>query len=859
MAPGVSRALADYRAVRVAEVRYELRLDVSATGDAARASNGAPRAAPDTVRGHVVVRFRRAAPGDVILDFRGPRLANVRADGVALGTGAYTANGAHVRVPERALRSAVGGESVLEFDFSALAAPAGASVIRVHDAADRSDYLYTLLVPADANQLFPCFDQPDLKARTTLTLVVPRGWSAVSNGTLADSAADERTTTFRFAESRPISTYLIGFAAGPWARVERTAEGRPVTLYVRRSRLQELGADADSIIAANARAARWLETWFGVPFPFPKLDVVLAPAFPFGGMEHPGAIFYNENSFIYRERPTRPQLLGRASTIYHEVAHQWFGDLVTMRWFDDLWLKEGFATYMAAKVQAGLDPASDAWKTFYLRNKPIAYNVDRTLGTVPVWQALDNLDQAKSAYGPIVYNKAPGVLKQLDALVGDTAFRRGLHDFLSAHAYANATWRDLLASVGTAAGRSLGTWGEAYFLRPGMPVVTQTRGTDGVTLAQRASQPSLSGAAPWPIKTEVLFAGGGREVRVPVELRAATTRVPTPAAVPRPDVVFANAGDLAYAGVVLDSASARWALSFAGTVGDPLLRAMLWGTLWDEVRDARLDPARFVESVVAALPDERDEEIVPFLLGRLTRAVNAYLAPARRDRLLPAVERALRAGADDGARSYGVRKAHLDALVAVAGTPAALAALDSLLDRPEAAGAPLRAPTRWAIVTRLVAANASDAERRLAEETARDTTDPGRRSAFVAGAAHPTAAARRAYFSRYLDDPSLNEEWATGSLGAFDDPRAAALSQPYLRAALDTLPWLQRNRRIFYVNTWTDAFLSGQTSAESLGIVRAFLAARRDLPADLRRKVLQGADELERTVAIRRRWGSMSR
>jgi aminopeptidase N len=388
------------------------------------------------------VRFRRTGAGDAILDFRGPKVTG--APGVQW-------NGAHVRVPERLLGP---GENAVTLDFAALAAPAGASVIRVFDAADRSDYLYTLLVPADANQLFPCFDQPDLKARTTLTLVVPRGWSAVSNGALADSAADERSTTLRFAESKPISTYLVGFAAGPWARVTRQVEGREVTLYVRRSRLSELGADADSVIAMNARAARWLEGYFGVPFPFPKLDVVLAPAFPFGGMEHPGAIFYNESAFIYRERPTRPQLLGRAATIYHEIAHQWFGDLVTMRWFDDLWLKEGFATYAAAKVQAALDPNADAWKTFYLRNKPAAYAVDRTLGTVPVWQALGNLDQAKSAYGPIVYNKAPGVLKQLDALVGDSAFRRGIHAFLTAHAYANATWRDLLASIGAAAGRS---------------------------------------------------------------------------------------------------------------------------------------------------------------------------------------------------------------------------------------------------------------------------------------------------------------------------------------------------------------------------------------------------------------------
>ena len=264
-------------------------------------------------------------------------------------------------------------------------------------------------------------------------------------------------------------------------------------MYVRASRAKE--AEADSLIAANARAASWYSWYFGVPYPWPKLDFLLAPAFPFGGMEHPGAIFYNENSFIYRERPTRSELLGRESTIYHEVAHQWFGDLVTMQWFDDLWLKEGFATYMAAKMQAAVEPASNAWETFYLRNKPVAYAVDQTEGTTPVWQSLENLDQAKSNYGAIVYNKAPGVLKQLNFLVGDSAFRAGLHSFLTRHAYANATWRDLLNSVGAAGHRSLDKWGASYILRAGMPVTVVADVLPGETFKGRvASMAPATGA-----------------------------------------------------------------------------------------------------------------------------------------------------------------------------------------------------------------------------------------------------------------------------------------------------------------------------------------------------------------------------
>lgn len=832
---GISRALADYRHARIRDVRYALTLDVTGR---------------DTARGTVTIAFTRTAPGDVIVDFRGPRVWNVRANGVAVTP---VNDGAHLRIPARAVRM---GANVLTMDFTALIAPAGASVIRFHDTTDGADYLYTLLVPSDANQLFPCFDQPDLKARTTLTLTVPSAWTAVANGPVAHTTRGGAATTYAFQPTRPLSTYLIAFAAGPWAHVTRTVNGRPVTMYVRASRAKE--AEADSLIAANARAVQWLAGYFGVPYPWPKLDFVLAPAFPFGGMEHPGAIFYNENSFIYRERPTRPQLLGREATIYHEVAHQWFGDLVTMRWFDDLWLKEGFATYMAAKMQAALEPRSNAWETFYLRNKPLAYGVDRTAGTTPVWQELGNLDQAKSNYGAIVYNKAPGVLKQLNYLVGDSAFRAGLHDFLTRHAYANATWRDLLASVGGAAHRSLTAWGNAYMLRPGMPVIEESMVThDGalqeIVLRQAPANP-LSGDAPWPVRTEVLLRyPDGHTDLMPVELTRTETIARFPTRPAAPAFVFANAGDNAYALVIPDTTSARWLEANVETLSDPLTRAMGWDTLWELVRRGTLAPAAYLAIVERELPRDRDEQIVAAQLGHASRAATAYLDSTERRAAVPALEATLQRAASDTTLPYGLRKPNLDALIRVATAPATLAYLDGLLDSTRAAGDALRAPTRWAIVTRLLAAGHPDAERRLVEQTKRDSTSEGKRQAFVAGAAVPDARVKAAYFTRYLRDTTLNEDWATASLGAFNEPDQSALTLPYLKPALDTLPWLQRNRRIFFIGSWLDGFLGGQTSPEALRTVRAFLDERKDLGIDLRRKVLQAADELERTVAIRER------
>ena len=829
---GVSRELAVHRAAQLSNVRYALDLDVTQRTSAS---------------GHVRIAFTRKGGGDVIIDFRGQSFDTASVNGASITLAQH--NG-HLVVPGAALRD---GDNIVAMRITTAIAPAGASIISFHDATDGADYLYTLLVPADANQLFPCFDQPDLKARVTLTLTTPRTWTALANGSVLH--VDSSTTkTFHFAESKPISTYLIAFAAGPWSVTTSTAHGRPISLYTRASRSHEV--ESDTLLALNARAIAWLERYTAQPFPFEKFDFLLAPAFPFGGMEHPGAVFYNEESFIYRERPTLSQTLGREATIFHEVAHQWFGDFATMRWFDDLWLKEGFATYLAAVMQADIDPAANPWKTFYLRNKPAAYAVDASAGTTPVWQQLANLDQAKSNYGAIVYNKAPGILKQLNYLVGDTAFRDGLRGYLQAHTYGNATWEDLLGAVGQASHRSLANWGANYIRRPGMPVLTpRLHLRDGriasLTIEQAPAR-TLSGGKPWPVRTEVLLGyANGESARIPVELRSRVTAV---AAAGRraPDYVFVNASDYGYALTHLDDRSVHWLESHMSEVRDDFVRAMLWGALWDQVRDAQLAPERFVVLALRELPAERDEQIVPVILGRLSRAVSAYLSPARQAAVRPDVERVLLAIANDSTRSYGVRKNHLDTWIGIARSPAALVTLDAMLDSTTLGGAPLRAPTRWAIVTSLVARRAPTAMRRLLEESRKDSTSEGRRRAFVAGAAQPDSASKAAYWSRYFGDRQLNEDWVTASLRAFHDPEHESLTRPYLVPALDSLGWVQRNRRIFFLGNWVSATLDGQRSASALTAVDAVLSRPKALPRDLREKVLQSRDELERTVAIRR-------
>jgi aminopeptidase N len=846
LAPGVPHVLATQRAATIRDVRYTLTLNLTHA---------------DSAPGAVTVRFSQQRAQDVILDFRGTAVSGLRANGVELPVTASTWNRAHILVPASAVRA---GENEVQVLFTAPIAAAGASIIRSRDASDGQDYLYTLLVPSDANLLFPCFDQPDLKARVTLRIEAPRAWGVLANGAATRVDTTERTLRHQFAETQPISTYLIAFAAGPYATVTqaralaRGAPPTPVTMWARASRMKE--AESDSLIAMNTDALQWLGDWFGVPYPFGKFDFLLAPVFPFGGMEHPGAVFYNEQSFIYRERPTASQLLGRQATVFHEVAHQWFGDYVTMQWFDDLWLKEGFATYMAAKMQAAIAPESNPWKTFYLRNKPVAYGTDATAGTTPVWQQLGNLEQAKSNYGPIVYNKAPGVLRQLDYLVGDTAFQRGVRAFLREHPYGNATWRDLLGAVSRASGRDLTVFGQQWILRPGMPIITQQlRTANGritrLALTQRAAQPQLSGSAPWPMRTSVLlYYTDAPPVRIPVEITTTVTEVTAARGLPAPAFVFANEGDYGYAIILPDSASTTWLLGHVGEVKDDMLRAMLWGALWDQVREATLSPAAFAVAALDALPGERDEQIAGALTNRLLTATLRYgqgVLPAAGTGL---VEQRLLAGARDTSRSYGQRKAQLDALIGSSHRFARRALLDSLnhwLDGDSAAGLPLRAPTRWAIITSLTAARHPSAAARLQAETRRDSSSEGKRQAFAAAAAAPDSATKAQYFARWFGDSTLNEEWVTASLRAFHDDGQDVITRRYLVPSLDTLPWVQKNRRIFFLGAWLSAAIGGQSSPQALAAVDAWLQANPRLGADLRRKVLQARDELERTVRIR--------
>ncbi|MGK0302414.1 MAG: aminopeptidase N, partial [Planctomycetota bacterium] len=555
--PGIDRDLARSRKEQIRGVQYDLRF---------RLTDGA-----EHVEGSIWMRFQlddEEAPSQVVLDFAGEEIDSIQVNSKEVQLERIHN---HLVVPADLLGPGLNG---IRANFRAKVAPTGTPLTVYRDATDKRDYYYTLLVPADAHGLFPCFDQPDLRAKFRLELDVPKSWIAVGNAAPIDAIDPEPVgevagELWRFAQTKPLPTYLFAFATGPFAEVTPPhpnvpgiTTDAPMRILLRDSKLKDI--DRSAITKLHHEGLSWLANEFDVPYPFDKLDLVLLPGFPYGGMEHAGAIFYRETSLIFDHPPTVDEQVRRSTLIYHELSHQWFGNLVTMKWFDDLWLKEGFATFYGYKAMAALEPGQRAWLRFLQRVKPRAYAVDATAGTTPVFQELQNLADAKSAYGAIVYNKAPAVLRALYSQLGPDVFRTGLKSFLETHAYDNADWRDLAAALEAAARRDLGRWSQRWLLAPSMPQVRCSWQSDEDGVVQKAvvSQRALGGEGSWPMDLELLIfdADGSRRSAV-IHTDAAETTIAILQGKPAPVAILVNPHDVAYGQFVPDAISSTWFLA----------------------------------------------------------------------------------------------------------------------------------------------------------------------------------------------------------------------------------------------------------------------------------------------------------
>jgi len=837
-APGVSAELAAARRNQIRDLRYAFTLDVPAA-----------RTAP--VRGVADIRFTfRHTRRPLVLDFAAPleRVEAVQVDGRTIE---YGTTADHLVIPPADLKD---GETLVSVRFTA-----GDESLNRND-----DFLYTLFVPDRARFALPLFDQPDLKARVTLTLRVPAGWVAVANGAerrdggtadTADAADPAGTRTYRFAETEPIPTYLIAFAAGRFLVEEAERDGRRLRMLHRETDAARVARNRDTIFGLHAAALAWLEDYTGIPYPFGKFDFVAVPAFQYGGMEHPGSVFYRASSLFLEPTATQAEELGRASLIAHETAHMWFGDLVTMRWFDDVWMKEVFANFMAAKIVNPAFPQVNHDLRFLLAHHPAAYGVDRTAGANPIRQELANLDEAGSLYGAIIYQKAPIVMRHLEQRVGAAVFRDGLREYLARFRFGNATWPDLVAVLDPLVAEDLGAWSDIWIASPGRPtvatVLTLDPGGRLGALAFRQSDPERLGRL-WPQQLSPVLVYDDTVRRFTADLRERGRAVPDAAGLPAPRFVLVNGDGLPYGEFVPDSASLAGLARHLPDAGDELVRAAGWLTLWDAMLAGRTAPATVLDVGLRMLDTERSELTAQRLLNDLQDLLWRFVPPDVHAARAAEIETFLWTRLDRSP-TRSLKAAYFGAYRSVALTPAALGRLERLwrgTDRIR--GLPLAERDLTALAQGLAVREVPGWEAVLEAQQARiENPDRRARFAFVRPALSADTAERDAFFERLRDPANREHEpWVLEGLGHLHHPLRAARAERYLRPSLEMVEEIQRTGDIFFPLGWLTATLDGHNTPTAAAVVRQFLDGRPDLPPRLRGKVLQAADGLERAARI---------
>ncbi|MCG8968266.1 MULTISPECIES: aminopeptidase N [Streptomyces] len=843
----LSRDEARERAALLSVDGYEVSLDVrSAVGDAEGEG-------PRTFRSVTTIRFRCNEPG-----------ASSFADLIAPSVTAVSLNGRDLDPSEvfdgsRIALEDLAADNELVVDAQCAYSRTGEGLHRFVDPEDGEVYLYTQYEPADSRRVFACFEQPDLKAPFRFEVRAPEAWTVWSNG-----AGDRTDGVWRFAETKPISTYITCVVAGPYHYVTDSYE----RLLEDGTRLEiPLGAmcrkglaphfDADDVFLITKQGLDFFHDHFDYPYPFGKYDQAFVPEYNLGAMENPGMVTFREE-YIFRGKVTRASYEGRANTILHEMAHMWFGDLVTMEWWDDLWLKESFADFMGAFANVGATRFKDAWITFANRRKAWAYRADQLPSTHPITADIRDLEDAKLNFDGITYAKGASVLKQLVAYVGQDAFMEGARRYFKRHAYGNTRLGDLLSVLEETSGRDMAAWARSWLQTAGVnsltpQVLLSAEGrVDELAVVQEAaeSHPELR-----PHRVAVgLYRRTGegaleRYARAEVDVDGPRTVVAELAGAEAPELVLVNDDDLTYCKTRFDTTSLATLREHLGSLTDPLARALCWSALWNMTRDALLPARDFAGLVLRFAGRESDIGVLQMLHAWAGSALVHYVAPEGRE----AVGRLLGEGAlrelRDAAPGSEQQLAWARFFAAVASDQAELALLRGLLEGTEKIdGLDVDQELRWAFLEPL-AAHGEAGEDVLAAELARDDTASGKRHQVRCLAARPSAAVKAQAWAQVVESDALSNALVEATIAGFAQASQRELVAPYAEkyfAAIERV-WNERSIQIG-MDVVRGLFPSLRDSQDTLDATDAWLSAHEKAAPALRRLVLEARDDLARAL-----------
>ena len=790
---GVSRELAEWRKTTIDSVHYRLHFDLVAN------------------RGRATLSFNLAAPEEVIIDFRNTDLVvNVSA--------AHRLHNEHIIIAKEATRA---GENSVEIIFK----------VDNQSLNRRDDFLYTLLVPDRARTLFPSFDQPDIKAIYQLSLTIPAEWVAVSNTSVRSVIDNGETKTILFDPTEPLSTYLFSFVAGKLYSTTYDDGNHRFTAYYRETDPKRL-AQLDEIFKEVAASLEWLEEYTGIKYPFAKYDFVMLPGFQYGGMEHTGATLYNDAQMFLGENATLEERLRRTQLIAHETAHMWFGDYVTMEWFDDVWTKEIFANYFAARMAEPLYPEVNHRLNRLKTYTQAAYNEDRTLGATPISQTLDNLRNAGLIYGQTIYNKAPIVMDKIVELMGEEAFRRGMQEYLTTYAYGNASWDEIIAILDKHTDADLKTFSRLWVKRPRMPIVISFNGRVA-NLGNNRTQ-SFDCLAIYEDDTK-------KVVDVTIDIA-------NPFAIEDAELIIPNIDGRGYGLFLLDRKQREWMMENMTTIDDDLMResfAIMLNECYEqsEFFKHKLSSRRWLDFLLGYIPSERNFLVGSTLGGFIAQPMLdvgtatdeerlLYIADTHSDRSLA---RNLKLTLARTMRSERIIEHYYDKWLNL--SDAELNESDYMTIAYELA---VRLPERYDFI--------------LSTQLER-ITNPDRRAqfAFIIRGAHPDQAVRDELFASLMEPANRRPEpWTASLLALLNHHTRQADAVEYIYPALEELQEVQRTGDIFFPRNWVGSLLAGHNSKRALHEVNRFLKDNPDYPVLLWKKIRQATWHLHRAYPTRR-------
>lgn len=800
---GVDRALALARHAEISDVRYSLDFTV-------------PPTVSEPIGVDATITFNYSGSGPVVFDFEGS-VGRASANGKSWAAGVKNE---HILVPAALLCK---GENKIEF----LNCTSSDKALN-----RRADHMYTLFVPANARSAFPCFDQPDMKARFDLSLSLPQGWTALSAGELKSAQSTAGGERLRFETSDVLPTYLFSFTAGKLQRADTVIDGRRIELYHMESEAQKT-AQLPEIFRLSAHALKWMEEYTGIPYPFRKFAIVMLPGYQFGGMEHPGAIQYKSNTIFLPPTPTPAEIQRRAELLSHETAHMWFGDLVTMAWFDDVWTKEVFANLMASKATAEMFPEQDTDLTFLRSIQTKAMATDVTPGTHPIGQELDNLNTAGLLYGNIIYQKAPVMMRKLEQLMGPERFRAGLSEYLKTYSFGNATWDNLIAILDRHAPEAgLPEFSRVWVKEAGLPDISCTS-ADGRLVVEQ-SDPRGRG-----LNWKQTFAVGalmpdGSIHSIPVCLDSAVFSTPLPEGTCGliPNLDGEGYGRFRLTPAQLSTLRSAWPRL------SPLRRQAALMNLYDAALQGNISYPDLAAELLDYLETETDPQIGATLCAQLAtlmrRIPRAELEPieARARRIAdtanePSVHLAL-------TRALSTHGLHTDY------TDVWTAQSDSLLSPQDYMN----------MAYHLAVLHPDRADAILAEQRSRlEAKNPALIEEFdyVSRGARPgVEAAKETFESLLIPANRTTEPWATALLGLLADETRGTYTLGFIAPALTAMEDIRRTGAIFFPANWAAALLPGYRSAEAGALLREWLDRNPDYRPALVRKIKESGAHLLR-------------